>query len=446
MMLKKRIKEAVERVVRMASTKPLKVISHFDTDGITSAAIFARALVKKDLNFSLEIVKTLDENFVNSLSDENNLVFLDLASGSLEYLKDKKTDIVILDHHELSEDSKVPSNVFMANSSMHGDEKLCSAALCYLFSKELCGPDKNLASLSVIGMVGDLHDKNIGRIFSEIINDSETIVKKGLMVYPSTRPLDRALEYSSNPYIPGVSGSRGGVVNLLRDAGIGIENGKYKALYELNEDEMRRLITAVALMSAKAGKIDSEGMIGNLFLIKFFNKLEDARELSALINACSRVGNSQVGLGFCLGNRKYRRDGESVYIEYKQSLSKALKFVSENSNTNVSGKNYLIINAKDQIKDTIIGTVASILSHSPLYPEGMMIVALAYDRERIKVSARLAGRKGQNVREVLHRAVVPVGGEVGGHPNAAGCLIPKEKEKEFLGELKKVLDLEVVSV
>jgi nanoRNase/pAp phosphatase (c-di-AMP/oligoRNAs hydrolase) len=46
----------------------------------------------------------------------------------------------------------------------------------------------------------------------------------------------------------------------------------------------------------------------------------------------------------------------------------------------------------------------------------------------------------------LHRVVVPLGGEVGGHPNAAGCLIPREKEEEFISELKKILELEVVEV
>jgi nanoRNase/pAp phosphatase (c-di-AMP/oligoRNAs hydrolase) len=35
---------------------------------------------------------------------------------------------------------------------------------------------------------------------------------------------------------------------------------------------------------------------------------------------------------------------------------------------------------------------------------------------------------------------------VGGHPNAAGCLIPKEKETIFIEELRKILDIELVKV
>jgi RecJ-like exonuclease len=439
-MLIEKIKEAIKKIDGLSQKKPLKVISHFDTDGITSAAIFSRALARWGRSFSLEIVKNLDENFVMNLDDREVLIFLDLASGSLDYLREKKTEVFVFDHHEIVQE--IPENVFMVNPSFEKEENMCSATICYLFAKELSLGNKDLANLAVVGTVGDILDKHIGRAFSSVLSDAETIVRKGILLYPSTRPLDKALEFSSQPYIPGVSGSRAGVLELLRDAGIENSSGRYKALYELSDEEMGKLITAILLKSKN--KINEDGLIGNLFLVKFFNKLEDARELSALINACSRMDSPEVALGFCMGNKYYREEAEKVYINYKQSLVAALKYVSESEK--VEGKDYLIINARDQIKDTIIGTVASILSHSPLYKEGLVIVALSYNEDKIKVSARIAGRQGRNVRDLLHKAVVPIGGEVGGHPNAAGCLISREKEEEFIGELRKVLDLEVVRI
>jgi len=432
------IKESIAKIDELSKRKKLKIISHFDTDGITSAAIFSKALSRWGKKFSLQIVKGLDENIIKGLGEEDVLLFLDLACGSLDYLKNKRTEVFIFDHHELVQD--VPKNVFMINTSLF-EEKLSSAALCYLFARELSSQNKDLASLAVLGMVGDLHEKNIGRLFGEILKDGETIVKKGFLAYPSTRPLDRVLEYSFNPYIPEVSGNREGVLHLLRDSGIKNEGGKYKALYELSGEEMKGLITAISL---KREGLKEEEIVGNIFLIKFFNKLEDARELSALINSCSRMDSPETALGFCLGNKSCREEAEKTYIHYKQNLSSALKYVSETDK--IEGKDYVIINAKDKIKDTIIGTVASIMSHSPLYSQGLVIVALAYNEDKIKVSARVAGREGRNVREVLHRAVIPLGGEVGGHPNAAGCLIGREQEQEFINELRKVLDVELVKV
>ncbi len=135
----------------------------------------------------------------------------------------------------------------------------------------------------------------------------------------------------------------------------------------------------------------------------------------------------------------------SVGPRHKQHLVAALKHVAESENK-ITGKNYTIINAKNNIKDTIIGTVTSIMSNSPAYTEGTIIIALAYNQDKIKVSARIAGRTGRNVRDVLHRVVVPLGGEVGGHPAAAGCIITRDKEEKFITELQKVLEIELVKV
>ena len=437
-----KIKEAISRIDELNKTKPIKVISHYDTDGITSAAIFSLALKRWNKKFSLKIVRGLDETVIKNLPENEVLIFLDLASGSLNYLKERKTEVFIFDHHELAQD--IPTNVMMINPLLDNQiqEKISSAAICYLFAKALSPENKDLANFAVIGMVGDMLEKNIGKIYGEILADAETTVKKGLLLYPSTRALDRVLEYSSNPYIPGVTGSYKGALELLRDSGITNENGKFKALYELTEEEMGNLTTAIMLRCVGQKKVHE--MIGNIYLINLFNKLEDAREISALTNACSRMDCPQISLGFFIQNKKFREDAEKKYREYRQHLVSALKYVSETEK--ISGKNYAIINAKGNIKDTIIGTVASIISHSPVYSEGTVIVALAYNEDKIKVSARIVGKEGKNVREVLSRVVLPLGGEVGGHPNAAGCLIAKENENKFISELQKILEIELVKV
>ncbi|MBI2632578.1 DHH family phosphoesterase [Candidatus Pacearchaeota archaeon] len=435
-----KIKSVIDKIDLLSKQKPIKVISHYDTDGITSASIFSRVLQRWKKKFSLQIIKGLEESFIESLPEDHILIFLDLASGSLNYLKKKKTPVFIIDHHEIVQE--IPENIKMINPHLDNAEIVSTAGLCYLFAKSLSSENKDLAPLAIIGMVGDVLEKNIGKTYDEIIKDSETIIKKGILLYPSTRPLDKTLEYSSNPYIPNVSGSYKNVLELLKETNIPKENGRFKALYELTEEEMSSLTTAIMLRCFKQKNISD--LIGNLYLVKFFNKLEDARELSALINACSRMDRPEVSLGFCLGNKKCHEEAEKIYIEYKQHLVSALRFISDSEK--ITGKNYEIINARDQIKDTIIGTVASIISRSPIYEEGTIIVTLAYNQDKIKVSARIAGKEGLNVREVLNKVIVQIGGEVGGHPNAAGCLILRAHEELFIQELRKVLDIETIKV
>ncbi|MCH7567891.1 MAG: DHH family phosphoesterase [Nanoarchaeota archaeon] len=439
--MQKAIKELIEKINTLSKEKPIKIISHNDTDGITSAAIFSRALQRWNKKFSLQIVKNLEKEFIENLPENHVLIFLDLASGSLPYLEKKNTEIFILDHHEIMQ--SIPSNITIINPVLFKEENISSSALCYLFARELSEQNKDLANLAVIGMIGDVLEKNIGKIYDKILKDAEVLIKKGILLYPATRPLDRVLENSLGFHIPGVTGSFKGVLEILRESGIERGPKSFKSLAELTEKEMSSLLTAIMLK--KSGEKYHSEIIGNIYLTKFFNRIEDARELSAMINACSRMDYPELSLGFCLGNKKLKKDAEKVYTKYRQSLSSALGRISQMKK--ISGKNYTIINAQDKIKDTMIGTIASIMSFSPSCPKGMIIITMAdCDTTKIKVSARVAGRNGRNVREILARAVMPLSGEVGGHPNAAGCIIQKDQEQDFIDNLKNILDVELIKV
>ena len=71
---------------------------------------------------------------------------------------------------------------------------------------------------------------------------------------------------------------------------------------------------------------------------------------------------------------------------------------------------------------------------------------MAYYGDKIKVSIRSVGKNGRNVREILNKIVESLGGEVGGHESAAGCMITQKKEQEFINALKRNLEIEVVKV
>ena len=175
-----------------------------------------------------------------------------------------------------------------------------------------------------------------------------------------------------------------------------------------------------------------------------YNKLEDAREISAKINACSRLGESSIALQLCMEIPKIRKKAEALHARYRQMIVSGLKFVTENEK--IIGKNFIIINAKDHIKDTMIGTIISILSNSLLYEEGTIIIGMAYYKNKVKVSARNVGNKGRNTREILQNSLEDIKGEVGGHKFAAGCMLNQEDEKLFINNLKKHLEIELIKI
>lgn len=423
------------------SDKDIFIISHFDTDGITSATILIQTLKKLDKKFSLKIVPRLEEEIIFKLPKDKVIIFLDLASGSLNYLsKLDLENIFIIDHHQIFQD--IPKKLNIVNPQLNGKEEISSSSLVYLFCKHLSDETKEFAKLAILGMIGDSMEKSIDKLNNLIINDGEVKRKRGLLIYPSTRPLNRTLEYCSDPYIPDITGNPQGVTELLREVGLNpVNNGKYKSLIELNEEEMSKLVTSIVL---KNPKVKNREIIGDIFLIKFFNKLEDARELSAIINACSRLGESETAIQFCMELTKAKKRAELMHAKYKQFILSGLKFVSESEK--IEGNGFVIINAKEKIKDTIIGTIASILSNSSIYEEGTIITTMAYYEDKIKVSSRSVGKSARNIREVLSSVIEKTGGDVGGHGSAAGCMLKQEKEKEFIDFLKKSLEIELVKI
>lgn len=440
----KAIKEFTEEFLKQIKDKPVRIISHYDTDGISSAAIVGKALQRIDKKFSIRIVKGLDKEIINQELKRNGrevLLFTDLASGSLDYFQNLKNPIFILDHHEINKQKlkKVKQNVRIINPHLFGNEETCGAGICYFFAKAISTDNVDLAKLAVIGIIGDRQENNLSKFNQQIIKEAkELIIKKGLLIFSATRPLKYSLEYSTSIYIPGVTGSSIGVVELLRETRI----DPNKTLYELSDEEMSRLITAILVKRASYDK--KEEIVGNIYLLKFFNQLEDVRELSVLINACSRLGYPDIALSFCLENEKAKQEAQEIYIRYKQELISALREVEKINK--IEGNGFVIINAKDKIKDTIIGTICSILSSSLNYESGTILIGMAYNGDKIKVSARIAGHDSKNLKEILERVVVNLEAEVGGHQRAAGCLIRKQDEEKFLEALKRNLEVEIVKI
>jgi len=447
----KEIDKFTKEFLEFSKNKPIRIISHHDTDGITSAAILAKIFSRLDKKFSIRIVKGLEKTIIDEeIKRQPNevILFSDLASSNLDHFKNLEQPIFILDHHEIDK-TKVNNKTKIINphlTSNPEDNTATGAGLCYLFAKSISSENQDLSSLAIIGLIGDRHETNLSKINQQIVNDAQDLkIKKGITIYPATRPLRRALEWSTSPYIPGVTGNGPGAMELLRETGIPYT----KTLLELTEEEMSKLITAVMIRRAQDNK--PEDILGNLYILKFFNTKEDVREISTLINACSRLGHSDIAISYCLESEKAKSQALDIYTKYKQELVSGLKIAEKMDK--IKGKGFVILNAKDQIKDAIVGTICSMLSSSPTYDQGTILIGMAYNEDKIKISARIVGHEGRNLKEVLEKTVTTFKGanpqtiaEVGGHHFAAGCLIEKDKESLFIETLKKELEVEIVKV
>ena len=435
---------------KLESTKGVvRIVSHIDCDGICSASILSCALARKNIKFGLSIIKQVTKEALLELKKEQYdlIIFSDLGSSSkdmiLQILCDKQ--IIILDHHQTQEgksDNLVEINPLLFG--VDGNKEISGAGVCYLFSKLLDEDNRDLSYLAIMGAIGDVQEnKGFSGVNSMILNDAKDKLKviSGLRIFGTqTRPIYRVLEYSTEIYIPGVTGSEIGAIKFLEDLGIPIKaKDKVRRLIDLNDEEMKILIEAIVVK--RASYVDNpQDIIGPVYLVSsepdgFPTK--DLKEFSTLLNACGRLGKSSLGIGVCLGDKESKKEAFKLLEDYKIEILNGLNwFYDAKKQGRIIEKDYfVIINAEEYIRDTMVGVLASILSRNNVFSSGKVIIAMAHTLyDSTKISSRVAGIKKSelDLKLILDSICQGLGGQGGGHQNAAGAIIPQEKEEEFI--------------
>jgi len=449
---KEEAKKAADEFRKIDKKEIIRLISHLDADGIAACSILIKALNNDNRRYSISIVQQLTEDVINDLSKEKYkyFVFCDLGSGQISCIKERLKDknIFILDHHQ-TEDAKA-ENIVHVNPhlySIDGSRNISGAGVVYLFASALDKKIEDMAHIAVIGAVGDVQENNgFERLNDEIlqtaIKKGKVKVIKGLRIFGAqTKPLHKVLEYSTDPYIPGVSGSESGAIQFLNQIGISPRNSSgWKKIVHLEKDELKKLVTGIIMKRMNENKPDD--VLGNVYILTEEEKespTRDAKEFSTLLNACGRMGKASLGIGVCLGDKKIKERAVKILSEYKREIVNAIKWYEECKGELIKEDGYIIVNAKDDIMPTIIGTLGSIISKSNSIDEGTFVMTMARLLDgNTKVSLRVKNRD-IDLRDVLKEIADETGGEYGGHMQAAGAFIETEKENEFIEKAKLVL-------
>ena len=453
---------SLEKFKEWDKKETIRLVSHLDCDGICASAIMIKALNTDNRKYSLSIVQQLTSEVIESLSKEpyNYFVFTDLGSGQLSLIKKKFVgkNVFVLDHHK-PEKVKLSSNIVHVNPHLFeidGGNEISGAGVVYLFMRSLNKKIDDLAHIAIIGAVGDVQEGKEG--FSKLNRDILDIatqknkikVIKGLRIFGAqTRPLYKVLEYCTDPYIPGVSGSESGAIQFLQQIGVNPKNGKeWRKLVHLDNDEIKSLVSGIILR--RLGEDKPEDVLGNVYILNDEDKespFRDAKEFSTLLNACGRLDKASLGIGACLGDKKNKSLAIKSLNGYKRELINAINWYKENNKSEseiIKGEGYIIINVGSNIRGSIVGTLASMISKSNEIKEGTFVLSMADMMDGYyKVSLRISGRnKDTDLREIVKNITDKVGGEAGGHMNAAGAMIKEEKVDEFINTAKQVLENE----
>lgn len=439
----------------------VRVITHNDADGLSAGAILHKSVSRENCAVHTVSVKQLDERAIKdaSANSQKIVIITDAGSGQLDEIKEHLLDkhyVIVLDHHQPKEMEH--ESLFHINPHHHGIDgarEISGAGMAYLFSKAVNPSNVDLSPLAIVGALGDIQDAGgelvgLNRdVLEDGINAGVLDAEKDLRLFGrQTRPLYKAIEYTTEPFIPGLSGSESACAQFLNDLDIPIKkNDKLTMLADLDRDERQRLTTALILkmIEHKIPPKLAESIVGEVYTLLKEEKrtpLRDAREFATLLNGCGKHDKNGIGIAVCMGERgELYQKSLDMLKEHKGYLFSCYNWISQNIGRIKDAEVLYYMHANNEINESVLGTVASMVLNSRILTPIKPIIAFSETEDgAIKVSARGTRElieRGLNLGKVMLYASEKTGGEGGGHDIAAGAKIEKGKEEEFLKHAKE---------
>ncbi|HDQ59957.1 MAG TPA: DHH family phosphoesterase, partial [Candidatus Woesearchaeota archaeon] len=382
-------------------------------------------------------------------------IFTDIGSGQMKDLKgllDLNKKIIIIDHHPPKEEFSHP---YLVHINPHyfdidGGQDISASTLNYIFAKQF--NVGGIDHLAVIGSLGDNQEssKGFSGVNKHIIEKlSDVDVGKGLRLFGRiSKPLYRALAHCTDPFIPEVSGDEGLAIQFLSEMGIDLKDGdNWRALNDLSEEEEKMLTTNIIMkrMNIEENPEDVFGAVYNLKGMK--DELQDAREFATILNSCGRQGRQSIGLMLAMGEQNDALEAaRKIILSYRRKIVKAFKWFDENKDDDSkihSTDSTMYLLAKNEIDDTMIGTICSMLSSSKTMDK-KYIVGFADSDNGVKVSIRANAFAKNNgiVDQIISKISEKLDvADSGGHAKAGGAKIPNGSEEEFIKAFEENITL-----
>ena len=420
----------------------IRIISHNDADGISSAAVIANALAEENVQFHTTIIPRLKEDIVNQLRHEkyNLFIFSDMGSSFVNEFNSYKSDVIIADHHQVSS-TEAESNVCHINPHLFdidGSRDLSGAGSSYLVVRDL--DKKHLAYFALVGAFGDMQGQDgftgVNKmIVDDAIESGSLEIHDGLKIVSKTsEPLFKSLAYTFSPPLPGISGDLEGATEFLEKMGL-----SYGIKFSDMEDEEKDLLKD-ALINI------NPDIFGDCYTIpREIPLLRDLEEYSYILDACGKNKKFGLGLSIALGERQNALDAAmDLQRKYRDQIVKGMEWIKREGAVQLSHTQYLY--SEDKVLKSVMGTIASIGLSVELLDNSKPVLGLSRLHKDIKISGRTTRAmvaKGVDLGKALHDSSNNFGGQGGGHDIAAGAMIPYESKDNFLNLVNEMVEYQL---
>jgi single-stranded DNA-specific DHH superfamily exonuclease len=420
--LKAEAKKAAELIEKHSF---VRIFTHYDVDGISSASILSNALVRKEKKFQVTFIKGLNEEL--SYSRDELVVLQDMGSGYPDVVSKIDADVIVIDHHypvgRIAKKNFIHVNPHLAG--LDGSFELSASGAAYMVANQL-GENTDLSGIALLGMIGDKQKIAGGnvKIVNEGIRSGYIEEVRGLSLHSGK--IRDVLTLSTEPFLD-FYGKEDELEEFLSNAGIDGD----KEIDELSSEELQQLANAMVLRLLKQGTYEGiiDEFVGRRFLLRN-ELLSNAAMLADIVNACGRIAAYSIGLAICLRDSKYLEKGMEIWKKFQIEL---LEEIQRRRDRIKDGECIRYLTMNDAPTTAPIATLFS----RYLFPD-KPIVVINIKKDIVKVSSRKAMKTAGDLGEIMRKAAEKVGGRGGGHKVAAGANINPEKVDEFIKEVDKL--------
>ena len=416
-----------------------RVISHYDADGITAAAIICKALYRKGYDFHVSLMRNPFTKGLENVKKEQNdfIIFTDMGSGQLDMIEQINAQSIIIDHHQLKKEN-VSDHILQINANqcgINGNYEACGATLSYAVAKALNEANTDLIAFALAGATGD--KQYIGgfkgynkTLVKEAIENPQVSKEIGLKLSEST--LLDSLFYSVEPYYKDLSGDQEHCDTFLKTMHI----DPSEDYINLSKDDKKKLHSALMLHLIKQGCESTilDTVIRNRFYADAtYGEME---QFADLLDSCGKGGNRSLGLALCLGDKPAFEKAKKLERDYKTDLLEELTHLKINGAEECSSFRYFYTS------HTSLGGVVGGIATNFIFDRHKPLLSIARKDSELHISFRgnqFLVEKGLDLGFAMSMVAEILDGHGGGHKIAAGATIPSESEQKFLKEVERVI-------
>jgi len=439
-------KKASELILSYEKNTRIRVVSHYDADGTTAAAIISKALYRAGYDFQVSLMRNPFDKGLERVSEEKNdlIIFTDMGSGQIDTLEHFNCKIIIVDHHQyLKKDTS--ENVLQINANLcgiDGNYEACGATLAYSLAIALNPKNIDLSPLALAGATGD--KQYIGgirgynkKILDEALKNGYVEEKNIIKLYGEN--IFDALYYSTDPYYSGISGNEKGINGLLNDLKI----KKDTKIEELTPEQKKQLQSFLMLKLIKIGC--EKNILDTVIRSRYYSESigGELERFADLLDSCGKGGNRGLGLTISMGDKQAFEQGKTLEKEYKQEILDELVLLEKDGIK--EKKSYRYFYSKNSSLGGVIGGIAS----NFIFDKKKPLISLIKKDDELHISCRgnqYLVKNGLDLGFAMKEAASKLGGQGGGHKIASGATINVDREKDFLETVDNIISKQIKEI